>query len=71
MRRKMVAVFRKRRFGFASETTIKELKKFSKNPNSKLKEYVFLAECMGDVVQTEIYCQQNQGKRARKAKQAT
>ena len=65
----MAGVFNKQRFGFASETTIEELKNFSKNPN--IKEYVFLAECMGDVVQTEKYCQQNRGKRARKTKQAT
>ena len=35
------------------------------------KKCVFMAECMGDVVQTEKYCQQNRGKRARKTKQAT
>ena len=30
----MAGVFSKQRFGFASETTIEELKKFSKNPNT-------------------------------------
>ena len=62
-------VFSKQRFGFASETTIEELKIFSKNPNTV--KSTSLAECMGDVVQTEKYCQQNRGKRARKTKQAT
>ena len=45
-------------------------KKFFQKPKHS-KEYVFLAECMGDVVQTEKYCQQNRGKRARKTEQAT
>ena len=66
----MAGVFSKQRFGFASETTIEELKIFFQTPKYS-KEYVFLAECMGDVVQTESYCQQNRGKRARKTKQAT
>ena len=65
----MAGVFSKQRFGFASERTIEELKFFQKPKCSR--EYVFLAECMGDVVQTEKYCQQNRGKRARKAKQAS
>ena len=30
----MAGVFRKQRFGLASETTIEELKNFSKNPNT-------------------------------------
>ena len=30
----MAGVFSKQRFGFASKTTIEELKKFSKNPNN-------------------------------------
>ena len=30
----MAGVFSKQRFGFASETTIEELKIFSKNPNT-------------------------------------
>ena len=30
----MAGVFSKQRFGFASETTIEELKFFSKNPNT-------------------------------------
>ena len=34
MRRKMAGVFSKQRFGFASEKTIEELKKFPKNPNT-------------------------------------
>ena len=59
----MAGVFRKQRFGLASETTIEELKHFfQKHKHSK--EYVFLAECLGDVVQTEKKCQQNRGKRA-------
>ena len=33
-RRKMAGVFSKQRFGFASEKTIEELKKISKNPNT-------------------------------------
>ena len=66
----MAGVFSKQRFGFASETTIEELNFFFQKLKYS-KECVFLAECMGDVVQTEQYCQQNRGKRARKTKQAT
>ena len=66
----MAGVFSKQLFGFASETTIEERKKFFQKPKHG-KEYVFLAECMGNVVQTTKYCQQHRGKRARKTKQAT
>ena len=66
----MAGVFSKQRFGFAGETTTEELKKFFQKPKHS-KEYVFLAECIGDVMQTEKYCQQNRGKRARNTKQAT
>ena len=70
MQRKRAGVFSKQRFGFAGETTTEKLKKKIQKPKHS-KEYVFLAECMGDVTQTEKYCQQNRGKRARKTKQAT
>jgi len=66
----MAGIFSKQQFGFASETTIEELKFFFQKPKY-IEEYVSLAECLGDVVQTEKYCQQNRRKRARTTKQAT
>ena len=59
MRGKMAGVFSKQRFGFVRETTIEELIGFFFQKPKYSKEYVFLAECMGDVVQTEKHCQQN------------
>ena len=44
----MAGVFSKQ-FGFASETTIEQLKNFFQNPEHS-QEYLFLAECVENVV---------------------
>ena len=55
----MVGIFSKQRFSLASETTTsEEPKKFFQKPKHS-KEYIFLADCIEDVVQTKKYFQQN------------
>ena len=55
----MTVVFSKQRCDFAYKT-IEQFKHIPKPEHNK--KYVFLAQCIEDVVLREKYCQQNRGK---------
>ena len=55
----MAVVFSKQRYDFECKT-IEQFKNIPKPEHSK--KYVFLAQCVEDVVLREKYCQQNRGK---------
>ena len=64
----MTVVFSKQRYDFAYKT-IEQFKNIPKPEHNK--KYVFLAQCIEDVVLREKYCQQNRGKWARETTRAT
>ena len=55
----MTVVFSKQRYDFAYKT-IEQFKNIPEPEHSK--KYVFLAQCIEDVVLRGKYCQQNRGK---------
>ena len=57
--KKMAVVFSKQRYDFVCKT-IEQFKNIPKPEHNK--KYVFLAQCVEDVVLREKYCQQNRGK---------
>ena len=64
----MTVVFSKQRYDFAYKT-IEQFKNIPEPEHSK--KYVFLAQCIEDVVLRGKYCQQNRGKWARETRRAT